>query len=110
MGVGWSGPGNGTSHWSGPKRSLLLSVLPRHRYLGTAPGGTGALAANTHAEALEAAIRVVSAQVEGASGTFVAQASHNVVLQAQSWKLQDGPQEGLPGALGFSHPPSRQGA
>lgn len=83
---------------------------PRRRYLGTAPGGTGALAANTHAEALEAAIRVVSAQVEGAGGTLVAQASHNVVLQAQSWELQDGPQEGLPGALGFSHPPSRQGA
>lgn len=87
MEVRWSGSGNGTYRWSRPGKSLLLSVLPRHRYLSTAPGGTGALAANTHAEALEAAIRVVSAQVEGASGTFVAHTSHNVVLQAQSWKL-----------------------
>lgn len=35
-------------------------------YLGTAPGGAAALATDSHAEALEAAVRVLLAQVEEA--------------------------------------------
>lgn len=55
------------------------------RYLGTAPGRAGTLATDTHAEALEAAIGVLGTQVERAVSTFVAQAPHHIVLQAQSW-------------------------
>ena len=63
------------------------------RYLGTAPGGAGALATDAHAEALEAAVGVAGAQVEGAGHTLVAQAPHHVVLEGQSWELQGGPRE-----------------
>lgn len=77
-----------------------------HRYLGAAPRGAGALATDAHAEALEAAVGVAGTQVERTSDTFIAQAPHHVVLQAQSWELQGGPWEGLPGASGLIRPHS----
>lgn len=89
---------------------VVLPVCPNpalHGYLSAAPGGAGALATDAHAEALEAAVGVAGAQVERAGDTLVAQAPHHVVLQAQSWELQGGPWEGLPGASGLIHPYSR---
>lgn len=92
-----------------------LAVLPvcppscSHRYLGSAPRRAGALTTDTHAEALEAAIGVVGAQVERAGDTLVAQAPDHVVLRAQRWELPDGPREGLSGASGLICPHSRWG-
>lgn len=52
---------------------------------------------DSHAEALEAAVGVLLAQVERAFRALVAQAPHDVVLWTQSRELQAGPREGLPG-------------
>lgn len=99
------GAGGWVGHVAHPAHRVtppsLLSPHPPHRYLGTAPGRAGALATDAHAEALEAAVGVAGIQVERASHTLVAQTSHHVVLQAQSWELQDSPREGLPRASGF---------
>lgn len=107
-----AGPGVWPTLGSGfpppPPTACRLPARP-HRYLGAAPGRAGALATDPHAEALEAAVRVAGAQVERAGDTLVAQTPHHVVLRAQSWELQDGPQEGLPGASGFICPPSGWG-
>lgn len=52
---------------------------------------------DSHAEALEAAVGVLLAQVERAVRALVAQASHYIVLWIQSRELQDGSWVGLPG-------------
>lgn len=70
---------------------------PSCGYLSTAPGGAAALATDSHAEALEAAVGVLLAQVEEAICALIAQAPHHIVLWTQSQELQDGPQETLPG-------------
>lgn len=100
----WQGSRGQVGLWPGtdprliqPRGWLRCPPAPQG-YLGTAPGRAGAVATDTHAEALEAAVGVVGAQVEGAFGTLIAQAPHHIVLQAQIWELQDGPLEGLPGA------------
>lgn len=74
-----------------------IQLPPSCRYLGAAPGGAAALATDSHAKALEAAVRVLLAQVERAVRALVAQAPHYVVLWTQRWELQDGPREELPG-------------
>lgn len=93
----------------GSSSRLFAHPPASQRYLGAIPGGAGALATDAHAEALEAAVGVVGTQVKGTSDTLIAQAPHHVVLQAQSWELQGGPREGLPGASGLIYPHSRWG-
>lgn len=62
------GSGGGTHPLSTPSPGHGYPIqLPLScGYLGTAPGGAAALATDSHAEALEAAVRVLLAQVEEA--------------------------------------------
>lgn len=65
---------------------------------------------DSHAEALEAAVRVLLAQVERAVRAFIAQAPYHVALWTRSRELQAGPREGLPEARSRIHPQSRRGS
>lgn len=70
---GWVGPWPGTDPCPSQVRAGPPLPPPAPQgYLGTAPGRAGALATDAHAEALEAAVRVAGAQVEGAFGTLIA--------------------------------------
>lgn len=71
-GVGASGVGQGE----------LRRLFRGSKHLGSAPGGAAALTTDSHAEALEAAVRILLAQVERALRALVARAPHDVVLTA----------------------------